>query len=67
MSTVAEHVPFLHLCKLCKKISEKKKKDKFQPLKEFITYWRNFHNKLHADNPNTVRTIFFYPDSFMNK
>lgn len=60
MGSVAEHVPFLHLCKLCQKVSERKGKDKkFQPLKDFIAYWRSFHDKLHATNPHT--TDSFYP------
>ncbi|KAG8188782.1 hypothetical protein JTE90_009176 [Oedothorax gibbosus] len=58
MSTVAEHVPFLHLCKLCQKISDKKGKDKTKPLKEFIQYWRDFHSKLHSNNPNTTDSFF---------
>lgn len=54
-STVAEHVPFVDLCKLCQKVSEKKGKDKkFHPLKLFIAQWRNFHSKLHAENSNVV-------------
>lgn len=58
MSTVSEHVPFLHLCKLCQKISERKGKEKkFQPLTDFIAYWRGFHNKLHGEKSNTVRDI----------
>nr|XP_042896531.1 DNA ligase 4 [Parasteatoda tepidariorum] len=59
MPTVAEEVPFLSLCKLCNKISEKKGKDKVQLLKDFIDYWRKFHNKLHQNNPN--ETDSFYP------
>ncbi|GFV88356.1 DNA ligase 4 [Trichonephila clavipes] len=58
MSTVAEHVPFLHLCKLCKKLSEKKGKDKVKPLVEFIQYWQTFHKKLHASNPDNTDSFF---------
>ncbi|XP_035224665.1 DNA ligase 4-like [Stegodyphus dumicola] len=59
MSTVAEHVPFLHLCKLCQKISEKKGRDKKKTLRDFIENWRNFHNQLHKNDTNT--TDSFYP------
>ncbi|CAL1282897.1 unnamed protein product [Larinioides sclopetarius] len=59
MSTVAEHVPFLHLSKLCQKISERKGKDhKAKPLLEFIHYWQDFHRKLHASNPDTADSFF---------
>ncbi|GBN59991.1 DNA ligase 4 [Araneus ventricosus] len=59
MSTVAEHVPFLHLSKLCQKISERKGKDKkVKPLVEFIHYWQDFHKKLHASNPDTTDSFF---------
>ncbi|XP_055945641.1 DNA ligase 4-like [Argiope bruennichi] len=59
MSTVAEHVPFLHLCRLCQKISDKKGKDKkVKPLVEFIHYWQDFHKKLHTSNPDTTDSFF---------
>lgn len=66
MSTVAEHVPFLHLCKLSQKISERKGKDKkTKPLVEFIHYWQDFHKKLHASNPDTVSLYKLYLKKYM--
>ncbi|GIX83138.1 DNA ligase 4 [Caerostris darwini] len=58
MSTVSEHVPFMHLCKLCQKIAEKKGKYKLKPLVEFMNYWRGFHERLHIGHPNTTDSFF---------
>ncbi|KAH6934390.1 hypothetical protein HPB50_024031 [Hyalomma asiaticum] len=50
-TTVAHKVPFGDLCKLCDKISGKQDRvDKRNLLEKFISYWREFHDKLHAAN-----------------
>lgn len=50
-TTVAQKVPFGDLCKLCDKISGKQDRvEKRKLLEKFITYWREFHDKLHATN-----------------
>ncbi|KAH7957147.1 hypothetical protein HPB52_015665 [Rhipicephalus sanguineus] len=50
-TTVAQKVPFGDLCKLCDKISGKQDRvEKRKLLEKFITYWREFHDKLHAAN-----------------
>ncbi|KAH8039284.1 hypothetical protein HPB51_005530 [Rhipicephalus microplus] len=50
-TTVAQKVPFGDLCKLCDKISGKQDRvEKRKLLERFITYWREFHDKLHATN-----------------
>ena len=48
MSSVAEKVPFEHLCKLLDKIEKKKGNNaKKEILQEFIDEWRKFHKQLH--------------------
>lgn len=53
--TVAHKVPFGDLCKLCDRISGKQdKSDKQGLLGKFVTYWREFHNKLHAGSGTQI-------------
>lgn len=53
---VASKVPFFQLCALLEKISSRSGNDaKRKLLKDFIREWRDFHNKLHKDDGNTVR------------
>ena len=57
MATVAGKVPFFQLASLLDKICTIKKPDARKKLKDFVDEWRSFHNKLHADDANTVSTI----------
>ena len=55
---VASKVPFYQLCALLEKISKRPGNDaKKKLLKEFIDEWRDFHQRLHAGNENTVRLL----------
>ena len=56
MTTVASKVPFYSLCSLLDKISGKTGNDnKKKLLKDFVDEWRSYHNKIHENDPNTVR------------
>lgn len=60
MATVASKVPFYQLCHLLDDISKRSGTDaKKQLLRGFVEEWRDFHLKLHKDDPNTVR---LFPD-----
>ncbi|GAB6026089.1 DNA ligase (ATP) [Chamberlinius hualienensis] len=60
MATVASKVPFKHICTVCEKISSKKGNElKKKVLIDFVTAWRDFHNKLHKNETQTEDS--FYP------
>jgi hypothetical protein len=55
-ATVASKVPFSEIGGLLEKLSAKKavSETKKSLVRDFIKTWREFHDKLHADDPNTV-------------
>ena len=55
MVTVASKVPFHELAGLLERISRKNGTDeKKKMMKKFIDHWREFHNKVHADDLTTT-------------
>ncbi|XP_017292785.1 DNA ligase 4 isoform X2 [Kryptolebias marmoratus] len=58
--TVADRVPFFHLCTTLEKIQRSKlRPEKSKILRDFLESWRKFHSALHKDDPKT--TDSFYP------
>ncbi|XP_043927269.1 DNA ligase 4 [Protopterus annectens] len=58
--TVASQVPFEALCSTLERIQKTKSRpDKAKYFEEFLDSWRNFHNALHKQDPDT--TDSFYP------
>ncbi|XP_062384175.1 DNA ligase 4 [Sardina pilchardus] len=48
VDSVADHVPFIHLCSTLEKIQRARTRpDKVKFLKDFMDSWRNFHTALH--------------------
>lgn len=59
MDKVENHATFSNLCKTCERVSKMQKKDeKRKEIKDYIDFWREFHAKLHEDNPNSDDTFF---------
>ncbi|CAH1249356.1 LIG4 [Branchiostoma lanceolatum] len=60
MMAVSATVPFTHLCTMLEGVDRAKGKDnKKKIFKEFLDKWREFHNSVHKDDPNTEDS--FYP------
>ncbi|KAL2088065.1 hypothetical protein ACEWY4_016893 [Coilia grayii] len=57
--TVADHVPFIHLCSTLEKIQRAKTRpDKVKSLQDFIDSWRKFHDALHVSKSNTTDSFY---------
>ncbi|CAN7940810.1 unnamed protein product [Ixodes hexagonus] len=59
MAKVADKVPFGDLCKLCEKVSsEPDRAKKRRLLSDYVSYWRQFHAKLHAGDGDADDSFF---------
>lgn len=65
--TVASQVSFAELCGLLEKISKTHGNEKKKAvLGTFVEKWREFHQELHKDNPDTVSReglTFYIPET----
>ena len=62
MTTVAEKVPFHELSGLLERISQKSGTDEKKKLmRKFIETWREFHSKIHSDEPDPVIDAYSLP------